>query len=360
MCYTPESTRNSQSTSPEPLMESLSNLPWQDETRDFSMLAVRATLRSSNEQPGELVMSYNWYPDAVPVDSLLPPGVSLSAKEICIYYPHHIRWQDIMLRLSLNDYRGPDILGIQTLFRGKPQHHMSPPALNQIQRDTVQRLLPDFKTAGYEGKGDSSICVDNLKPGAHLVKKFKGYVVPSFDDILRGLTSLPQGEDSRGFTHCLAWYLRVRSTFTPRLELNVLHAQSLIRALRQPLEPAHSQNLNRLALEQWRERQTLPMVEITTTREYAENETSDRCLKDQNSKSRAVFNIYNDPVDLKLQINIPIRHVLTLPFLALHSVVADAFKTGIDKAEHQRAVRKSILAPAKLTAKANVMRKGIV
>lgn len=86
---------------------------WHDSTRDFNMLTVRTTLRPPNETSGGLVRNYSWYADATPVDALLPPGVPLSIKEICTYYPHHVRWQDIMLRLTHNDYRGQDILGTQ-------------------------------------------------------------------------------------------------------------------------------------------------------------------------------------------------------------------------------------------------------
>lgn len=91
----------------------LSNEGQSTQPRVFSMRVVRATLRDPDERPGELVKNYNWYPDAVPIDGLFPPGVPLSAKEICAYYPHHVRWQDVMLRLAQNDYRGPDILGIE-------------------------------------------------------------------------------------------------------------------------------------------------------------------------------------------------------------------------------------------------------
>lgn len=86
---------------------------WHDDTRDFSMTIVRTTVRDLDERPGELVRNYNWYPDAVPVDSLLPPGVPMSSTEICAYYPHHVRWQEVMVRLAQNDYRGLDILGVQ-------------------------------------------------------------------------------------------------------------------------------------------------------------------------------------------------------------------------------------------------------
>lgn len=90
---------------------------WHNGNFEFNMLVVRAMLRAPNDCPGQLVQSYRWYPDAVPVDALLPPGVRLSLKEIFIYYPHHVRWQDIMVRLSQNDYRGTDILNIQVMFQ---------------------------------------------------------------------------------------------------------------------------------------------------------------------------------------------------------------------------------------------------
>jgi hypothetical protein len=93
-----------------------SNGDWNDETQTFNMKAVCATLRDSNAQPGELVRNYNWYPDAVSIDALLPPGLPLSAKEINAYYPHHVRWKDVMIRLTRNGYRGSDILAIQVRF----------------------------------------------------------------------------------------------------------------------------------------------------------------------------------------------------------------------------------------------------
>lgn len=71
--------------------------------------------------PSELVKTYNWYPEAAAVDALLPPGVTLSLKDILIYYPHHVRWQHVMLRLTHNDYRGSDILGIQVRLTSEPR-----------------------------------------------------------------------------------------------------------------------------------------------------------------------------------------------------------------------------------------------
>jgi hypothetical protein len=81
---------------------------WVDETKDFNMRAVRGLLRKSGSSIKDLGGNYTWYDDAVPVDALLPPGVPLSAKEINAYYPHHVRWRSMMLRLANNDYRGTD------------------------------------------------------------------------------------------------------------------------------------------------------------------------------------------------------------------------------------------------------------
>jgi len=86
---------------------------WIDETKDFNMLKVRTTLRQPDTQVRDLGPNYAWYTDAVPIDALFPPGIPLSAKEILAYYPHHVRWKGMMLRLVNNDYRGSDVMGIQ-------------------------------------------------------------------------------------------------------------------------------------------------------------------------------------------------------------------------------------------------------
>lgn len=230
-------------------------------------------------------------------------------------------------------------------------------SLNQIQRDAVQRLLPAFRTTGYQGKGEKDTNTDHLKPGAYLEKKLKGYTVPTFNDLLCGLSSLPRGEDARALTQCLASYLHACRTFTPKLELNVLHTQALTRAMRQPLEPVVSPNLNRLALEQWQEQGPFQKVNIVDTLEGGRSDTGDAYLTEKCARTQAVFNIHTDPVDLMLHVSIPIRHVLGFPFLALHGVVADAFQMGIDKAEHRGAVRNGLATSEKPAFGANVRRE---
>jgi hypothetical protein len=112
-------------------MESPYTLPvfrrtWIDETYHFSVDAIRSTLRPAGVKVDDLGTNYGWYADAVPVDAILPPGVPLSAKEIIAFYPHHICWKDIKIRLTNNGYKGVDIMGMQ------------------VSRDRVGSVLSDF------------------------------------------------------------------------------------------------------------------------------------------------------------------------------------------------------------------------
>jgi hypothetical protein len=102
-------------------IESLYTFPlfkrtWIDETYDFGINPVRAKLRPTGVKVEELSEHFTWYADAVPVDALFPPGVPLSAKEISAFYPHHVRWKGVMVRLTNNGYRGADIMGMQVSY----------------------------------------------------------------------------------------------------------------------------------------------------------------------------------------------------------------------------------------------------
>jgi hypothetical protein len=111
--YTPHIMDSIESVHTYPLSQRI----WVDETKDFNMRAVREVLQKPGAPVKGLGIHYTWYHDAVPVDALLPPEVPLSAKEVNAYYPHHIRWKGMMLRLANNDYRGPDILSMQVSGR---------------------------------------------------------------------------------------------------------------------------------------------------------------------------------------------------------------------------------------------------
>ncbi|KAF3048420.1 hypothetical protein E8E12_011788 [Didymella heteroderae] len=308
---------------------------WQDETCGFNIAKICATVRGSCGRFIDLNKNYNWYPEAVAVDALLPPGVPLSLRDICIYYPHHVRSQDVMLRLAHNDYRGQDILDNLSWTY---QDHMSLSVLNQIQRDTVRRRLPGFKTTGYEGKGDPETHTKGLKLGAYLEEKFMGFTVPSFGDLLHGLKFIPTRLDARGLTQCLAWFLRVRDIFQPKLELNILHAQALIRALGQSLPPVGVQNVNRYALEQWGKEETSERIGITAVGSGLEEGGRGKDNAVKSPGERAVMNIRHNTI--KAEVRIPLRNILVFPFLALHGVISEAFEMGINNAERRRAARK--------------------
>lgn len=190
---------------------------------------------------------------------------------------------------------------------------------------------------------------DGLKPGQYLDDRLQGFTVPSFDDLLRGLRFLPTGPDARQLTQCLTWYLKIRDTFQPRLYLNVLHAQSLIRALRQPLQPVGLRNLNRYAFEQWRKNEACEGIAIKEVGPGAK----ERLELNPTAKSageRVMINTHEDSVEA--EVRIPLRNILTFPFLTLHGVVGKAFEMGIEKAERRRAARKGATTPTKQSTEA--------
>ncbi|KAG9195114.1 hypothetical protein G6011_00234 [Alternaria panax] len=351
--YTPTTAHTAKSRSAPYTLDSIRSVhtyplfqrTWVDETKDFNMRAVRGMLQKFGSTSKDLGPNYTWYRDAVPVDALLPPGVPLSAKEINAYYPHHIRWRGVMLRLANNDYRGPDIMGMQAFFRGHPTTNMSGAVMNQIQRDSVKNIIPGFKTDTTEGKHDANLHTGHLEPGRYIAEKRNGYTIPTFDDLLRGLYHLPSGLDARGFTECLSWYLSVRDSFTPKLDLNILHTQALIRALRTPLKRFGPQNLDCNTLEEWK---VWGKFDNRKVNYEPAKPTSTKGGDGEQKRSQLHMNL--DDHEVKLDIQLPLRHVLVFPFLALHGVVGEALKLGIEKAGNRKAEREGAEGRRKLEA----------
>lgn len=218
--------------------------------------------------------------------------------------------------------------------------------MNNYQRDTVKTAIPGFKTTSYKGTSDRNMRTEHLAPGPHIGGLSRGYTLPTFEDLVRGLRRLPSGLDARGLSQCLSWYLNIRNAFTPRLELNVLHVQSLIRALREPLKPFGPQNLDRNALEEWRNKGTFETVEIEDKKRLYEAVASS---DDHQVRSRLHLNL--DEEDVSLKVTLPIRHILTFPFMALHGVVGEALKLGIGKAEMRQASQQEEAVKRALEAK---------
>ena len=206
--------------------------------------------------------------------------------------------------------------------------------MNNYQRDTVKGTMPNFKTADYVGRPDHNLYTDELARGRSIDDMCKGSTVPSFDDLTRGLKQLPTGLDARGLTQCLTWYLNIRDTFTPRLSLSVLHTQALIRALRQPLKPFGPQNLDRNALQEWRDKGTFDEAKVL--QQQPEDPSTVQTIE-PGERTQLHMNLDDQKVSLKHRL--PLRHVFTFPFLALHAIVGEALMLGISKAETREAER---------------------
>lgn len=224
--------------------------------------------------------------------------------------------------------------------------------MNQYQRDALKTIIPGFKTDTLNGKHNRNIQTTHLTPGRYIQDKRSGYTIPTFDGLLRGLHHLPSGLDARSLTECLNWYLSIRDTFTPRLDLNVLHTQALIRALRIPLKPFGPQNLDCNALKEWKDNSRFPERRTCAEAVTKENTTAseeDGKGGDARQRSQLHLNLDSHTVDLALQL--PLRHVLTFPFLALHGVMGEALKHGIVRAETRQMEREKRDAKETLEAK---------
>ncbi|KAF2472745.1 uncharacterized protein BDR25DRAFT_353069 [Lindgomyces ingoldianus] len=230
--------------------------PFIDETRPTNLLKITQSLRAPPKQDDPPIPpiphSFHWFPDAIPVDAIFPPGVPMSGKEILAFYPHHPRNRGVGLRLLENDYRGADILAISSWFRGITELPMRPMDMNDNLRTIGRSHYRDQKWSLFRHKGKSwrNMYTDDL---AHSeVARKRGLSVPTFEELLTGLKYLPHGLDARGLTAVLTWYVQHRGLFSPRLEFNVLHARDLIRVLRIPLKPFGRRNLDKIGLTEWR------------------------------------------------------------------------------------------------------------
>jgi hypothetical protein len=213
---------------------------------------------------------------------------------------------------------------------------MSAAVMNQFQRDSVKKVIPGFKTDTINGKHDSNLHTDQLEPGRYIAERRSGYTLPTFDSLLAGLNHLPSGLDARGLTECLSWYLNVRDSFTPKLDLNVLHTQALIRLLRIPLKRYGPQNLDCNALKEWKEN-----GKFDERRVYYEPAKSMSAKAEDVKQKRSQLHMNLDDDEVKLDVQLPLRHVLTFPFLALHGIMGEALKLGIEKAENRKAEREA-------------------
>jgi len=87
---------------------------WIDEGYDYSIQAVRAQLRAAEQgsSSGLSIKNGNCVQGAVGIDAIFPPGVPISAIEILTFYPNHIMWPKVALRLMSNGYTAFNIAEI--------------------------------------------------------------------------------------------------------------------------------------------------------------------------------------------------------------------------------------------------------
>ncbi|KAF2787840.1 hypothetical protein K505DRAFT_421522 [Melanomma pulvis-pyrius CBS 109.77] len=301
---------------------------WIDETKDFNMEAAKKGLRSSGAQLEDIPPGYAWFLEAVPVDAILPPGIPLSSKEINAFYPHHARWKDVALRLFNNGYRGRDIIDIQSWFRGH-ESLVTGKVFDGTLRSTVKTILGT--TTDEVTKPSRNLATDALDPGKFV--KSRGFVVPTFDELVIGLQYLPSGLDARGLTQCIVWYLNNRDRFTPRLEFNVLHTQSLIRALRQPLKPYGSRNLDMVALQEWKEHGAYAKRKVEDEKHEHESST----LLATRKISQLEINPSKESVSM--HVALPLRNIFTFPFLSMIAMAGEGLQMGVNKASNRRRER---------------------
>ncbi|KAF1965799.1 hypothetical protein BU23DRAFT_574555 [Bimuria novae-zelandiae CBS 107.79] len=306
---------------------------WTDESRPFNMLTIRTTLRAPSTPVPPLSPLFHWFPAAVPIDALFPPGIPLTAKELLAFYPHHIRVKGIILRLVNNGFLGDSIIAMQAFFRGVEKHPLSITNMNQFIRDSIKSTLPGIKISAYKGRPDRNMYTDQITLG-HINGVFRGCVVPTFEDLLQGVKHLPSGVDARCLTQCLVWYLGVRDTFTPRLELNVLHTRALVQALRVPLKSVGPQNLDSRTLDEWKSNGTFPKRKVED-----EEKTLGEGKREELDLKRSRMRINEEKETVGVDVVIKLRHVLTLPYMACGGMVCRAWEMGIEKAEARKAAR---------------------
>lgn len=167
-------------------------------------------------------------------------------------------------------------------------------------------------------------------------------MAPTYDDLLKGLKFFTTSMVARGLTKSLAWYLANCYAFSPPLEINVLHTQSLVRAIREPLKPYGPQNLDKMALEEFRRTGKFfeghPVNNEAVSAHLRERSEASQELK----YSTLQFNANEETVGMRIELFI--KHVLLFPFLTMLGMAGEGLDMGIEKAEPRKKSRTKIFA----------------
>lgn len=256
------------------------------------------------------------------------------------------------MRLFNNSYHYTDIMKMQAFFRSSPNFPVDGGSFRDYFQQSFQGSNHTFKASDFKPKTDMNLYSDSFS-SLQFVER-RGYIVPTFDDLLRGLTYLPTGLDARELTQCLVWYLNSADMFNPRLELNVLHVQSLVRALRDPIRSYGVRNLDIIGLTEFREHNKFPnsrkvsiekvtydveMKACECSIQTNNDETRDTRIEGKRVNRALKLHVDSDNETLTATASISVRSILQFPFLSMHGLVAEALRMGITNAQAKKAMR---------------------
>ena len=195
--------------------------------------------------------------------------------------------------------------------------------------------MRDVNITKWAGKPDANLYADHFESNRTVERR--GYTVPTFDELLAGLKYLPTGIHARGLTQCLIWYLNNRDMINPRLEFNVLHTQSLMRVLQIPVKKPGNRNLDMVALQEWKDHGKFTEKEVEDEKKTCG--TPYRTLQAQVPGPKLYLNLQEETVSLK--VDLKVRHILTLPYMAIGSLYCELLEWGIEKMEQRQKDRES-------------------
>ncbi|KAF2122230.1 hypothetical protein BDV96DRAFT_627350 [Lophiotrema nucula] len=312
---------------------------WVDETTPFNMRDVYGAIREPGAKPDDAPPVRPWFPEAVSADTLFPPGSAMTMTEILAFYPHHILWDGVHERLLNNGYQSGDIQGIQAWFRGRREndHPISLEDMKTIRQNVADEAFvnPIIDDQGRPTGSRRDQYTDFLRPSQRIAKR--KFTVPTFDDLVAGLKRLPP--DGRVLTQCVEWYLKNKNAFHPPLELNVLHAQSLYRALQIPLEPLaiDIRNLDHAALSNWqkKERNFEEKPAEMTKSTHRADDTEPLQARSSNALELTIAADGERVQDVRLHKSVGLRHVLLCPALSILGSLVGALQAMEERIDSQ-------------------------
>jgi hypothetical protein len=240
---------------------------------------------------------------------------------------------------------------IQCFFRSSPEFPVDGNSFRDFFRQAIRGNDPTFKVTDLEPKADLNLYTEGFYSTQFI--ESRGYTVPTFDDLLKGLKFLPTGLDARELTQCLVWYLNSADLFTPRLELNVLHVQSLVRALKLPLKDYGFRNLDIIGLNEFHEHDGYPNSRQADNERIVcnkETETDESRVKKKGygvkdaqlgvEKGKHItLHIDSSNGTITTTVPISVRSIFQLPFMSMYGMVAVALRMGIENALTKKALR---------------------